>query len=137
MSLDKVRKRCYSCLSKIMSQILHKMDTIVVQLVTRECQHSGRQHMQRVFTMTESNLTSQNHLDSKNMPHKQRALFLCLLLGLFGAHRFYLHQNTTGLAYLIFSWTLIPAFLSLIDAIFLAQMSEEEFREEYCHVAAK
>jgi TM2 domain-containing membrane protein YozV len=69
-----------------------------------------------------------------HQPQKQKALILCLLLGLFGAHRFYLHQNSTGAAYLLFCWTLIPVLFSLIDAIFLAQMSDEEFQEEYCLV---
>jgi TM2 domain-containing membrane protein YozV len=80
-----------------------------------------------------SNNTSVNarRIMHSHTPQKQRALVLCLLLGIFGIHRFYLHQTSTGIAYLLFSWTLVPAFLSLIDAIFLAQMSDEEFSEEY------
>lgn len=62
---------------------------------------------------------------------KEKALRLCLILGALGVHRFYLHEPLQGVAYLLFSWTLIPLLLCLIDAWFLAHMSDEEFQEEY------
>jgi TM2 domain-containing membrane protein YozV len=43
------------------------------------------------------------------------ALILCLFLGAIGIHRFYLKKNVSGVLYLLFCWSLIPAFLSLID----------------------
>lgn len=66
------------------------------------------------------------HLDSE----RKKAVFLCLLLGTFGAHRFYMHQTYKGLGYLLFSWTLVPSVLSVIDAAFLIKMSDAEFEEE-------
>jgi TM2 domain-containing membrane protein YozV len=53
-------------------------------------------------------------------------------LGWAGVHRFYTHQTVSGLAYLLFCWTLIPGLLSLVDAAFLARMSDEDFADEYC-----
>lgn len=62
---------------------------------------------------------------------RKKALLLCLFLGLFGAHRFYLNEHGRGVAYLAFSWTLVPLVLSVIDAAFLLKMSDDEFSEEY------
>lgn len=61
---------------------------------------------------------------------RKKAVLLCVLLGTFGAHRFYMHQKYRGLSYLLFSWTLVPSVLSVIDAAFLIKMSDVEFNEE-------
>lgn len=47
------------------------------------------------------------------------AIWLCLLLGIFGAHRFYLKKNISGVFYLLFSWSLIPGFLAIADLFLL------------------
>ncbi|MFZ9521440.1 MAG: TM2 domain-containing protein [Silvanigrellaceae bacterium] len=65
-------------------------------------------------------------------PRREIALKLALMLGWAGGHRFYTRQTLSGLAYLAFCWTLIPGLLSLIDAAFLAKMTDEDFAEEYC-----
>lgn len=65
-------------------------------------------------------------------PKRDKALKLALLLGWAGGHRFYTHQTLSGIAYLLFCWTLIPGLLSLIDAAFLARMSDDDFAEEFC-----
>ena len=44
---------------------------------------------------------------------------LALLLGTFGAHRFYLGETGWGIAYVIFSWTGIPSLLGLIECFFM------------------
>lgn len=63
-------------------------------------------------------------------PERKKAVVLCLLLGTFGAHRFYMHQPYRAMGYLLFSWTLVPSVLSVIDAAFLMKMSDEDFKEE-------
>ena len=47
------------------------------------------------------------------------AFFLCLLLGGFGAHKFYLKQNLMGMLYLLFFWSYVPAILALIELLFI------------------
>lgn len=47
------------------------------------------------------------------------AFWLCLVLGIFGAHRFYLRKNLSGILYLLFSWSLIPGFLAIGDLFLL------------------
>lgn len=44
---------------------------------------------------------------------------LALLLGTFGAHRFYLAETGWGIAYVIFSWTGIPTLLGFIECFFM------------------
>ncbi len=41
---------------------------------------------------------------------------LALLLGWCGIHRFWLGDKKGGCIFLVFSWTLLPAFFAIIDA---------------------
>ena len=59
------------------------------------------------------------------------ALLLCFFLGGFGIHQFYLGNTIQGVFYLLFSWTCIPAIISLIDFILLLCMSEVYFHQKY------
>jgi TM2 domain-containing membrane protein YozV len=65
-------------------------------------------------------------------PNREKALKLALTLGWLGGHRFYTGQTVSAVAYLMFFWTLIPGFLSLVDAAFLAHMSDDDFADEFC-----
>lgn len=56
---------------------------------------------------------------------------LAFFLGGFGAHKFYLNQPGLGILYLLFSWTLIPAFIAVVEIILLACMSDSEFATKY------
>lgn len=76
-----------------------------------------------------------SHHEISFCEHRKRTAFwLSLFLGVIGAHRFYLHQKFAGIAYLLFCWTLVPLILGVIDAVFIAQMSDEEFSEEFNEV---
>lgn len=44
------------------------------------------------------------------------ALLLCVLLGNFGAHEFYFGRVLSGLVRLLFSWTLVPWLIALVEA---------------------
>jgi TM2 domain-containing membrane protein YozV len=46
-------------------------------------------------------------------------VLLALLLGSFGAHRFYLHENGWGAIYVLFFWTGIPGVVGLVEAFFM------------------
>lgn len=59
------------------------------------------------------------------------ALLLCFFLGGLGIHQFYLGNTTQGVFYLIFSWTCIPALISIVDFIILLCMSEAYFHQKY------
>lgn len=48
------------------------------------------------------------------------AVLFALLLGGFGAHHFYLGHTVVGVLFILFFWTLIPAIIALIEAIFMS-----------------
>lgn len=44
-------------------------------------------------------------------------ILLAFFLGGLGVHKFYAKQSSTGIMYLLFCWTFIPAILAFVDAI--------------------
>ena len=46
-------------------------------------------------------------------------VLLAVLLGHFGAHRFYMGEIGIGFIYLLFCWTGIPTILGIIEAFFM------------------
>lgn len=65
------------------------------------------------------------------MRNKIVAAFLAFFFGYFGAHKFYLGSFSAGILYLYFSWTLIPAILSLFDFIKLIITPSKAFEATY------
>jgi TM2 domain-containing membrane protein YozV len=59
------------------------------------------------------------------------AALFALLLGGFGAHKFYLGQPGMGVLYLLFCWTFIPALVALVEGIVLLTQSDEQFAAKY------
>ena len=45
------------------------------------------------------------------------AIILAVFLGTFGIHKFYQGKVTWGIIYLLFCWTGIPTFWSIVEAI--------------------
>lgn len=67
----------------------------------------------------------------KSDKSKTTTILLAFFLGTFGAHRFYLGQYWRGIFYVLFFWTWIPTFISLIDVIIYAVMSQDKFDNKY------
>lgn len=65
------------------------------------------------------------------MKNKLAAALLAIFLGDFGAHKFYLGKPGTGLIYLLFFWTAIPAVIGVIEGIIYLLSSEEDFQRKY------
>ena len=65
--------------------------------------------------------------------HKSRgtAVFLALVLGGIGAHKFYVDKPGMGFLYLIFAWTFIPALVGLLEAIQYLVLSDAAFQRKY------
>jgi TM2 domain-containing membrane protein YozV len=59
------------------------------------------------------------------------AALLAFFLGGFGIHKFYLGRVGQGILYLLFCWTLIPAFIAFVEFIVYLCMSDETFRAKY------
>ena len=63
--------------------------------------------------------------------NKVTAGVLGILLGGFGAHKFYLGQIGMGILYLVFCWTGIPSIIGLIEGIILLTMPDLDFAQKY------
>lgn len=75
----------------------------------------------------------QNMPPGRNGPPRSKAvaILFALTLGAFGAHRFYLGRPGSGLVYLLFSWTLIPALIAFIEAFVILCTDPVVFRRKY------
>ena len=62
---------------------------------------------------------------------KTTAGLLAIFLGGFGAHKFYLGKIKTGILYLIFCWTYVPAIIGFIEGIMYLTASDEKFYNNY------
>jgi TM2 domain-containing membrane protein YozV len=62
---------------------------------------------------------------------KTATALLAILLGTFGAQRFYLGQTGRGILSLLFCWTYIPALIGLIEGIVYLCMDEQEFHRRH------
>lgn len=77
----------------------------------------------------------------KRKKNRITAGILAILLGCFGAHKFYLGYKWTGIIFLVFFWgsmslsypptTLIIAVISVIEGILYLCKSDEEFQQTY------
>lgn len=65
------------------------------------------------------------------MKDKNTAAILALVLGGIGGHKFYLGQTGWGIAYLLFCWTFIPAFVAFIEFILLLTMNVDTFNARF------
>ena len=65
------------------------------------------------------------------MKSRLTAGLLALLLGAFGAHKFYLNANASGVIRLIFFWTWIPGIIGVFDGIILLTMDDDTFNRKY------
>lgn len=70
------------------------------------------------------------------MKDKVAAALLAFFLGGLGVHRFYLGQIGLGFVYFLFCWTLIPFFVSFVDAIVFFVMDQQAFDAKYNRVYA-
>lgn len=57
-----------------------------------------------------------NSTEKTRVIHKTTYFLLAFFLGGLGAHKFYAGQIVTGLTYILFCWTGIPALLSVVEA---------------------
>ena len=61
------------------------------------------------------------------------AALLALFLGGFGVHKFYVGRSGWGLLYFLFSWTLVPAGIALLEALsYLSFRNDEDFTRRAC-----
>ena len=65
------------------------------------------------------------------MKDRRIAAICAIMGGIFGAHKFYLEKFVQGIFYFLFSWTVIPAIIGIIEGINYLCMSDELFNNKY------
>lgn len=71
------------------------------------------------------------HSSSSSEKSKVAAGLFGILLGAFGAHKFYLGNAGMGILYLCFFWTFIPGIIGFIEGIVYLTMSDRAFKAKY------
>lgn len=71
------------------------------------------------------------------MKSKVVAGVLGILLGGWGAHKFYLGKIGSGILYILFCWTGIPSIVGLIEGIMYLVADDKTFNAKYCKAAAE
>lgn len=61
-------------------------------------------------------------------------MLVCLLLGGFGIHEFYVKNNLGGILSILFCWTYIPCAVALIKFIVWLCRGEDEWNAKYLAV---
>jgi len=65
------------------------------------------------------------------MRSRVTSALLAFFFGFIGVHKFYLGQKKKGILYILFSWTLVPYWIGLVEAIILIGMKDNEFNKKY------
>ena len=76
-------------------------------------------------------LPTQTHTTIVQMSSPRRSKGVAIILALFLGGKFYLNQSFSGILYLLFCWTFIPAIIALIEVIMLLAMDEATFNEKF------
>ncbi|MBF0124371.1 MAG: TM2 domain-containing protein [Magnetococcales bacterium] len=59
------------------------------------------------------------------------AAVLCLFLGGFGGHRFYLGPTWVGIVYLLLCWTAIPSLIAMVETFIIVFSSQDTWATKY------
>ena len=69
--------------------------------------------------------------DEAGLTSQSVTIFLCIFLGSFGIHRFYLSKPISGVLYLLFCWSSIPGFIAVIETYLYLFTSQESWARKY------
>ena len=65
-----------------------------------------------------------------NKPSRGVAILLALFFGWIGIPRFYMNKPFSGMLYLLFFWTTIPLWISIIEVFYYLCLSQTAFEKE-------
>jgi TM2 domain-containing membrane protein YozV len=82
---------------------------------------------QRIFVWFQYKYVAMSQEYKDSGKNRFVAAALSWFLGGFGVHKLYIGQKRTGIKYLLFFWTFIPAFFGFAHAVHYLIMGEEEF----------
>lgn len=121
-------------------QVAREHSTIADPLIPPTPRTTTPPAPQQDYTISHSTTDGEATLQLNKAPQKSRktALLLALILGLFGAHKFYLGQKGWGIGYLVVTLINLSAgafpiliLVGLFDAYRLYKLPAEEFEKKY------
>lgn len=116
---------CQKCLNDLLKDSKKKIENL----------ENKNQNQPNVFMNSSSASAASSSSSSGHslIPNKSKvvAALLAFFLGWAGGHKFYLNRSGQGILYLIFSWTMVPAIISMIEAVLYLCMSDSEFALKY------
>lgn len=127
----KGRNNCKKCVDQLFEDNLRKMDKLEDSTKAQQpmvFMNAGGGGGAASSSSIGSGETFRNPIYTKS---KVGAGLLAILLGIFGAHKFYLGNWGQGIIYFILCWTYIPAILGLIEGIRYLILSDEDFAQKY------
>ena len=65
------------------------------------------------------------------VPRRGTAVFLALILGGLGAHKFYLGSPGLGILYLLFCWTFIPSIIGFFEGLVYLFTSDASWTAQF------
>lgn len=119
-TLDSGKKHCFAC-----ANILDARAELCPRCGVRQPAMPGAMAAPQPAHIV---VTAPVPMTTKN---KTTAALLALFFGGIGVHKFYLGQSGSGIIYLLFCWTLIPALVAFIEALVLFGMNDTSFATKY------
>ena len=101
-------------------------EKLAVQQVAQQPQEEQQPQIRTVYVQQPTSNAAIN--PAWPVKSKVAAGVLAILLGGIGVHKFYLGKIGTGILYLLFCWTGIPAFIGFIEGIIYLCSNDENFQ---------
>jgi len=95
------------------------------------CMHCGELVDKWAETCPECRVEQRSLSNSSGDAERVTAGVLAVVLGSFGAHKFYQGNVTLGLLYLCLFWTLVPAVVSLAEGALMLFADERTYETKY------
>lgn len=127
----KGKNTCKKCVDELFEENIRKMDKLEDSNKTQQpmvFMNAGGGGGAASSSSTGSGEVARDLVFTKS---KVAAGVLGILLGAFGAHKFYTGKWVQGLIYLVFFWTYIPAIVGFIEGIRYLVISDESFAKQY------